>query len=129
MQRKLLYMQASKLNPLLVDPETLAKILDIENWGRLEGDTVLEKVRSAMEMQEKFGLKAKFDNALLEMMIQKMAQSQSPEGQMQGAMENLAGAIKGGVEGNGGQVGRPPEFSKAPTLVSKGGERTTVTTS
>lgn len=128
MQRKLLYMQASKLNPLLVDPETLAKILDIENWGQLEGDTVLEKVQSAMKIQEQFGLSSQFHQGLIQLLLQQMAQSQSPENQLQGVLGSIAETIKGGENG-GNPVGRPPSFEKPPTLINKPGDRTTIATS
>lgn len=131
MQKKLLNMQATKIYPdfPLVDPETLAKQLDIENWGQIEGDTVLEKIVNFKKMQERFGLKTKFDSALLDLMIQQLAQQQSPEGQMQGAMQNLAGAIKGeNGNGEGKNIGRPPSMQSPPTLVQKSDGRTTIDT-
>jgi hypothetical protein len=136
MQRKLLYMQATKLNPLLVDPETLANMLDIENWGHLEGDTVLEKVQSALKIQESFGLRTQFNQGLLQLLLQQMAQSQSPEGQLTGAMSNLAESLKGSLAKEGGgagnlmskPVGRPPDFDDAPELKNVPGQRTTITT-
>lgn len=138
MQRKMLHMQASKINPLLISVETLAKTLDIENWGHLEGETELAKKLSEMKIQEKFQLKTKFDGALLDLLIQKLAQSESPEGKMTNAMEGIASAIKGDNskettgEGSsngsgGGNVGRPPSLQSPPTLVNKG-DRTTVDT-
>lgn len=128
MQRKLLYMQASKLNPLLVDPETLSKILDIENWGRLDGDTVLEKVQSAMKIQEKFGLQSQFHQGLVQLMLQQMAQGASPESQLSGAMGQVADAIKGS-NGFAKPEGRPPGFTEAPKLINHPGENTTISTS
>lgn len=131
-QRKLLYMQATKINPLMVSPETLAKVLGIENWGKLDGDTEIEKIKSAMKIQEQFGLKTKFDEFLLELLMQKIAQSQSPEGQLGGALNNLAQAVTSSNGENGQKnimsapVGRPPTFSGPPKLEEKG-DRTTIT--
>lgn len=136
MQKKLLYMQATKLNPLLVDPETLANMLDIQNWGHLEGDTVLEKVQSALKIQESFGLQSQFKQGLLQLMLQMMAQQQSPEGQLTGAIGELANELKSSMASNGGggnpllknPVGRPPDFDDAPELKNIPGQRTTITT-
>jgi len=132
MSRKLLLMQASKLNPLLVDPQTLAEALDIENWGRLDGDTVLEKVQAAMKIQEKFGLSSQFHQGLIQLLLQSMAQNASPEGQLQGAMSSIADAIKGGNGSNpltANPVGRPPSLETEPRLLNKPGDRTTLASS
>lgn len=147
MQKKLLYMQASKVNPLLVDVETLAKVLDIANWGHLEGETVLAKKLSELQLQQQFGLKAQFDQGLVQLLIQAIAQSQSPEAQMGGALGQLAEALKNSVGNNGGvggvgaggtggganpfgnPVGRPPSFESAPQLQNRPGERTVLSTS
>lgn len=137
MQKKLLYMQAEKIFPgfPMIDPESLANTLDIENWGKLEGDTKLAKIKSFLEMQEKFGLKTKFDSAMVDILVQQMAQAQSPQNQLAQGMQGLAEGIKGSMDSSSsssqdvhppGQVGRPPEFNGAPTLENKGG-RTTIT--
>lgn len=154
MQRQLMAIQASNVNPFLISPETLAKTLDIANWGELEGDTELDKVLAFMEIQKKLGLKATLDQSLLQLLIMQLAQSQSPEGQLANAMAGitqkvseagdlLRGGNSAGGGGNGsgesgssgegspsGRVGHPPTFNKAPKLVQKdGGTRSTLTTS
>ena len=140
MQRKLLHMQATKISPFLVDWETLAKELNIPNWGHLDGDTILEKVLSQMKIMEKEGLRTQYDQAMLQLMIQQIMMSQSPQGQLTQALQGIAGAASADIasKGAGGnptpspfakKVGRPPDFTEGPNLVQRGDGSTTVTTS
>lgn len=124
MQRKLLFLQASKISPFLVSLETLAEQLDIPNWGHLEGDTELEKTISFIRLQEQLKIEAAIRDAGVQGMLQSAAESMTPEGQAAGALGQI-GELMGGAS-----QGRPPSFTGAPQLKSKdGGTRTTVETS
>jgi hypothetical protein len=136
MQRKLLLMQATKLIPgyPMVDPETLAKELDLPNWGHFDGDTTQQKVESFMLSMEKFGLKTQFDQAMLQLAVQQIMMQNSPEGQIAGALGGISQGITGEINNNGKSLGlhrgsgRPPEFKEAPELENKEG-RTTISSS
>jgi len=141
MQRKLLLMQATKLIPgfPMIDPETLAKELDIPNWGHYEGDTIKAKVKAFMEEQVHFQVASQVFSqeqmAKLQMMIQMMMQQNSPEGQLTSAFNNLTqGLANGGSNGGGGDLGfkrgagHPPSFENPPTLAAKADMDTTIKT-
>jgi len=134
MQRKLLLMQSTKLFPgyPLVDPETIAKQLDIPNWGHLEGDTVQQKLYSWMQAMKDFQIETQIDMGKAQLLLQMMAAMNSPMGQMLGAVGSLAGQASNGSPPptNGAtpkSEGRPPDFNGPPTLVNKAGDRTTIT--
>lgn len=39
----------------MIDPEVLARELDLPNWGKLEGDTIQEKVINFQKQGKKLG--------------------------------------------------------------------------
>lgn len=133
MQRKLMKLQLSKINPAngIISPETLAKEAGVRNWGTLKGDTELEKIASYIDIQTKIQLRKTLQEASVQAMIQQAMQGQTPEGQAAQAMQSLASAANGA--GGNGEVGkqlpgRPPEFQGSPTLQNKNdGERSTIT--
>jgi hypothetical protein len=128
--RLLMLLQARKLDRWLVDRETLAKYLEIPNYGHLEGDTVLDKVVSEQKLERAFAIQTEIQQALVRMKLQQAAQQGSPEGQMAGAMSQIGNALSEAMGGGGNGAGRPPSFNKSPGLASKdGGTRTTTTTS
>jgi len=140
MARKLLRMQASKVNPLLISAETIAKDLDIENWGHLEGDTELEKKMSELKIMQQQQNQALFAQGIVSLILQQLAQQNSPEAALGEGASQLAEALKGGIEGGGeggaggvatggAPVGRPPSFNNEPRQVIKdGGTRSIVAT-
>lgn len=138
MQQKLLKMQAVKISPFLISLETLAKTLDIQNWGKSEGDTEIQKVISEMKQQQQLGLQSQMDQAKMQLMIQLMAQqimqAMNPQAQLMNSIGGVADAMKNDLQGGqnlqtNGNEGRPPSFEKSPQLVQKLDGRSTVTTS
>jgi hypothetical protein len=131
MQRKLLLLQATKLIPgyPMIDPETLARELDIPNWGHLDGDTIQEKVLEFMKSQVQFQLMSQAEQMKLQLMVQAMAQQASPQGQIAGALGQVGEALQNESQlGIHAPVGHPPNFSAPPKLVNNNGN-TTITTS
>ena len=98
----------------MISSETVAKALDIPNWGTLEGNTELEKWESEQKMKLEFAEKMK-----------QLATSLQP----QGAAGPPQPAQPGG---NHGKPGRPPTGNKPAQMKTKGsaeGQRVAVTTS
>ena len=94
----------------IISSETVAKALDIANWGTLEGNTEVEKWQSEQKMKIEFAEKMKE--------LQGALQPQGASGPPQG--------------GNKPSPGRPPTGNKPPHMKSKGsseGGRSTITTS
>lgn len=92
----------------IVSSETVAKALDIPNWGTLEGNTEVEKWQSEQKMKIEFAEKMR---------------------ELQGALQPQGA---GGPPATGPKPGRPPTGNKPPHMKSKGsaeGERVTTTTS
>ena len=143
-QRKLMMMQAFKLSPFLVSPETLAKVMDIPNWGQLIGVTELEKNKSYAEIQKTLSLESQMDQGKVQLLLQLMAmmlQAQmSPEGMASGALNNIADSLKTALSSNSSvptgddllspntnHAGRPGNFDVAPRLeVKDGGTRSII---
>ena len=98
----------------MVSSETVAKALDIPNWGTLEGNTELEKWQSEQKMKLEFAEKLK-----------ELATSLQPQGP--------AGPPQpGGTAGGKPKPGRPPTGNKSSHMQTKGsaeGPRTTIATS
>jgi hypothetical protein len=133
---KLLYMQLAQRG-LPIDPETLMSSFDVPNWGKLEGNTVLEKWINFQKIARDLGLQTAAMQGMLQLLLAQAAQSQTPEGQMQGAMAGVGQALAGlgqQINGNGaGQPaqpeGRPATFNKMPNLEVKGDGRSVISTS
>ena len=92
----------------IISSETVAKALDIANWGTLEGNTEVEKWQSEQKMKIEFAEKMK---------------------ELQGALQPQGA---GGPPATGPKPGRPPTGNKPPHMKSKGsseGGRSTITTS
>lgn len=110
-QQKLLMMQMQRAGfPL--DPETLAKVMDIPNWGTLPGNTIWEKYQSWQKLQLEFAAKMK-----------ELATSLAPAGGQPTPPSAGGGHAK---------PGRPPSGNKPPTAKTKGsaeGPRATITES
>lgn len=132
-QKKLMYMQSTKVNPFLVDPETLAKELDIPNWGHLEGETILEKVISFQKLQSQLGLQQQFDMGKLQLLLQLLAASASPENQLAQGIQGIGQALSSEAatppSPTGQPTGRPPSFNAAPQLKQRTDGDVTVQTS
>lgn len=104
-QQKLLWMQLQRAG-FIISSETVAKALDIPNWGTLDGTTELEKWQSEQEMKLEFA-----------------ARMQA----LQGSLAPTAGP--GGPEGPAAPMpsalmphakpGRPPSGQKPPELATK----------
>jgi hypothetical protein len=128
--RLLTLLQARKLDRWLVDRETLAKFLEIPNYGHLDGDTVLDKVVSEQKLERAFAIQTEIQQALVQMKLQQAMQQGSPEAQMAGAMGQIGDALSDAMGGGSNGAGRPPSFGKSPSLQQKdGGTRTTTATS
>jgi hypothetical protein len=145
-RRQLTLLQASKVNPVLADPQLMAETLNIPNWGKLEGDTVLERWTSWMNIQKELGMEQAFDmgkvQLMLQMLMMQMQMGMSPEGQMAQQLSGIAGALNGSGAGasNSGQVpaqpavggatrGRPPSFGEQASLKQRPDGSVTNTTS
>jgi hypothetical protein len=97
----------------IVSSETVAKALDIPNWGTLEGNTEVEKWQSEQKMKLEFAEKMK-----------ELATSLQPQG--------AAGPPQAQGGAGGAKPGRPPTGNKPPHMKSKGsaeGPRSTITSS
>ena len=98
----------------IISSETVAKALDIPNWGTLEGNTEIEKWESEQKMKLEFAEKMK-----------QLATALQPQGA--GGPPHPAGGAGGGAK-----PGRPPTGNKPPHMKTKGsaeGPRSTITTS
>lgn len=100
-QDKLLKMQLQRAG-FMISSETVAKALDIPNWGTLDGNTELEKWKSEQEMKLTFATQMKTLATALE--TPAMAPPQ---------VSPLA------VAGQSPQPGRPPSGNKPPELKTK----------
>ena len=97
----------------IISSETVAKALDIPNWGTLEGNTEVEKWQSEQKMKLEFAEKMK-----------ELATALQPQG--------AAGPPQPQGGGGGAKPGRPPTGNKPAHMKSKGsaeGGRSTITTS
>jgi hypothetical protein len=98
----------------MISSETVAKALDIPNWGTLEGNTEVEKWESEQKMKLEFAEKMK-----------QLATSLQPAGAAGPPQPAQPG-------GNHGKPGRPPTGNKPAQMKTKGsaeGQRVAVTTS
>lgn len=100
--QKLLLMQLQR-SGFMIDSETVAKSLDIPNWGSLDGNTVLEKWFS----EQKFKLEAAEKLKEVQMGLSLQAPGLAPP-----PVTPLAGGKP--------QPGRPPSGNKPPQLKTKG---------
>ena len=98
-QQKLLILQLWR-GGFPINPERVAKVLGIENWGSLEGTTDLEKWQSFKRIELEFAAALKKEAGAL-------MPSQSPSGTGPG----------GGPAGSGG---RPPSGNRPPAARTKG---------
>ena len=97
----------------IISSETVAKALDIPNWGTLQGNTEIEKWQSEQKMKLEFAEKMK-----------ELATALQPQG------ASCHPQPQGGA--GGPKPGRPPKGNKPPHMRSKGsseGPRSTITTS
>lgn len=102
--QKLLMMQLQR-SGFMIDSETVAKAMDLPNWGSLDGNTIIAKWQSEQKMKLEFAEKLKELQASIA--LQPMGPSGPPP------VTPLA---------NGGsrpQPGRPPTGQKAPELKTK----------
>lgn len=109
-KQKLLMMQLQR-SGFMIDSETVAKAMDIPNWGTLEGNTIREKWEAEQKMKLEFAEKLK--------QLATSLQPQGPSGPPQPA----------DMTGNHGKPGRPPTGNKPAHLKTKGsaeGQRVTV---
>jgi hypothetical protein len=93
----------------IISSETVAKALDIPNWGTLEGNTEVEKWQSEQKMKIEFAEKMR---------------------ELQGALQPQGAG--GPPQPAGAKPGRPPTGNKPPHMKTKGsseGPRSTVTSS
>jgi len=98
----------------MISSETVAKNLDIPNWGTLEGNTELEKWQSEQKMKLEFAEK-----------MRELATALQPQGAA-GPPQPAGGA------GAKAKPGRPPTGNKPAQMKTKGsseGPRSTITTS
>jgi hypothetical protein len=96
-----------------IAPDTVAKSLDIANWGHLDGTSEFERWQSFKKKEVEFASQ-----------IKELAGSLAPAGQPQSG-----GTAAGSQKGKGG---RPPSGNKPPAAKTKGsaeGQRSTVTES
>ncbi len=111
--QKLLYMQLQR-SGFMLSSETVAKAMDIPNFGTLDGNTEIEKWQSEQKMKLEFAVKMK---------------------QLEGSLvpQGAGGAPQPqGAGGSKGKPGRPPSGQKNPQMKTKGsaeGQRATVTES
>lgn len=111
--QKLLYMQLQR-SGFMISSETVAKAMDIPNWGTLDGNTEIEKWQSEQEKKLEFAVKMK----QLEGSLVPQGASGAPQPQ--------------GAGGSKAKPGRPPSGHKAPQMKTKGsaeGPRATITES
>ena len=111
--QKLLYMQLQR-SGFMISSETVAKAMDVPNWGTLEGNTELEKWQSEQKMKLEFAEKMK-----------ELATALQPPGAA-GPPQPQGGA------GGKAKPGRPPSGNKPPQMKTKGsaeGPRATITES
>jgi hypothetical protein len=99
-QQKLLILQLWR-GGFPINPERVAKVLGIENWGTLDGNSDLEKWQSFKRIELEFAAALKKEAGAL------MPQTQPP-----------AGTGPGG--GPAGAGGRPPSGQKPPAAKTKG---------
>ena len=98
----------------IISSETVAKALDIPNWGTLDGNTEVEKWQSEQKMKVEFAEKMK-----------ELATALQPQG-ASGPPQPQGGA------GSKAKPGRPPTGNKPPHMQTKGsaeGPRSTISTS
>ncbi len=97
----------------IISSETVAKALDIPNWGTLEGNTEVEKWQSEQKMKLEFAEKMK-----------QLATALEPQG--------AAGPPQAQGATGKAKPGHPPSGNKPPQMETKGsaeGPRATITTS
>lgn len=97
-EQRLLYMQLQRAG-FMIDSETVAKAMNIPNWGTLEGNTVRAKWESEQKMKLEFAAK-----------MRELGTSLTPPG---------AAAPSPGAGGKA-KPGRPPSGNRPPELKSKG---------
>jgi hypothetical protein len=110
-KQKLLMLQLQR-SGFMISSETVAKSMDLANWGTLEGNTEVEKWQSEQRMKLEFAEKLK-----------QLATSLQP----QGASGPPQPAQMGG---NAGKPGRPPTGNKPANMKTKGsgeGQRVAIT--
>ena len=99
--QKLLYMQLQRAG-FMISSETVARAMDIPNWGTLEGNTELEKWQSEQRMKLEFAEKMK-----------ELATSLQPQGA-------AAPPVPMGTTGSKPKPGHPPTGNKPAQMKTKG---------
>ena len=128
---KLMYLQLIQRGQP-IDPETFMNVMDVPNWGRVEGSTVKDKWLNWQKTQRDLGLETQALQMLVQLMMTQMAQGGTPEGQMANLIQQLGPALQGLANAGGPPKqpeGRPNTFAKSPTLEVKGDGRSTIATS
>ena len=106
-QQKLLWMQLQRAG-FMISSETVAKALDIPNWGTLPGNTELEKWQSEQEMKLIFAAK-----------MQALGSSEAPPPMSGPGGPTGPAAPMPPLLGNRAKPGRPPSGQKPPELTTK----------
>lgn len=106
-EQKLLMMQLQRAG-FIISSETVAKALDIPNWGNLPGNTELEKWQAEQEMKLIFAAR-----------MQQIGASEAPQSGPGGPSGPAAPAVPVPI-GQHAKPGRPPSGQKPPELVTKG---------
>jgi hypothetical protein len=130
---KLMFLQLAQRG-MPIDPETLMNVMDVPNWGRIDGSTVKDKWLNWQKQIRDMGLETNALQMLLQLMMAQMAQGGTPEGQMAGLIQQLGPALQGlSAKGTPGQPsqpeGRPSSFEKPPHQEQKSDGRVIISNS